>query len=143
MLNFLNLYDQGESNFQASENFNGCPQCSCSHCLTEINLLEIIAVVVIGYVCLKALISGLMEARLWYLKKKESRRLQKEKRYRLRYSPSAPTGVTIEPTSAMGPSTSAISYAGASTSSLQPTAQLTEASGGGAQVAPTLSFVDS
>ena len=141
---FLNLHEQGETEYKATET-EGCPPCSNSHCFTELNLLEVIALTVICLLCIKYLVRCMMEVRIWLLKKREARKLLRAERYRALYSPTAPAtgsaGVTIE-----GPSTSPISYpsAGPSTSSPHQSTLITDGAVSGARVAqPTLSFVDS
>ena len=145
---FLNLHEQGESEYKATET-EGCPPCSNSHCFTELNLLEVIALTVICLLCIKYLVRCMMEGKIWLLKKREARETARAERYRALYSPSAPatgsagviSGVTIE-----GPSTSPISYpsAGSTTSSPHQSTLITDGAVSGARVAQsTLSFVDS
>ena len=144
---FLNLHEQGETEYKATET-EGCPPCSNSHCFTELNLLEVIALTVICLLCIKYLVRCMMEVRIWLLKKREARKLLRAERYRALYQPSAPatgsTGVTIEGSNTS--STSPISYpsAGPSTSSPHQSTLITDGAVSGARVAqPTLSFVDS
>ena len=118
----MNL-DQGTSTYQA-EDLEECPQTDCSHCLTEVNALEIVTVVALGYFFLKTLVGCMMESRKHYLDRKELKRNQKETRYRLKYSPSAPDTCTVE--SGMAPSTSRITYATQNTSSHQAAVTPTE-----------------